>query len=371
MYLKILLTIFSICALSAPSKKVLTPKEEQINLVPNAGFETFSILPHGWFYRGADFTALVKDWSSASEASPDVYGPNINVPDTWQNRGFGIKRPRSGNYMVGITAFGCNQGKPHCREYVQVNLKEPLVPGQAYHVEFWASPLNTGMRSNNLGIYFSKNKLQEKTDRVLLREPQVYSKRIVPGNEFSWHKVQGDFTADEACKFLTIGNFYSDEETKNSSRAEGGHAFAYYYIDDVIVHKRPPIVTGVEDEFSDWYPLEENKVIALDNILFDTDKSTIRPQGKSDLTKLLHILQEYPTMEIEVGGHTDFIGSFDYNMELSLRRARSVVGYLVNNGVDQNRLSYIGYGTTRPIATNQNDEGRQQNRRVEFRIRKI
>ena len=58
--------------------------EENKNLVPNPGFEVFSIMPHGWFYRGADFTSLVKDWSSASEASPDVYGPNITVPDTWQ-----------------------------------------------------------------------------------------------------------------------------------------------------------------------------------------------------------------------------------------------------------------------------------------------
>lgn len=369
MYLKILLAILTLSLFHNPAADRV--KEEEANLVPNAGFEQFSILPHGWFYRGSDFTALIKDWSSASEASPDVYGPDINPPDTWKNRGFGEKRPRSGQYMVGITAFGCNQGKPHCREYVQVNLKEPLVPGQAYHVEFWASPLNSGMRANNIGIYFSKNKLQEKTDRVILREPQVFSKRIIPGNQFSWHKVQGDFTADEACKFLTIGNFYSDEETQNSSRAEGGHAFAYYYIDDVVVHKRPPIVTGVEDEFSDWYPLEENKVITLDNILFDTDKSTIRKKGQDDLTKLLHILEEYPTMEIEVGGHTDFVGGFDYNMELSLRRARSVVSYLMDHGVDQSRLSYIGYGTTRPIATNQNDEGRQQNRRVEFRIRKI
>lgn len=341
------------------------------NLIPNPGFEVFSILPHGWFYRGSDFSALVKDWSSASEASPDVYGPNINVPDTWQQRGFGKKGPRSGKYMAGITSFGCNQGKPHCREYVQVNLSEPLVPGQAYHVEFWASPLHTGMHSNNLGIHFSKAKLQEKTDRVVQRVPQIYSKRIVPGNEFSWHKIQGDITAKEACKFLTIGNFYSDEETLSSSKAEGGHAFAYYYIDDILVHKRPPIVSGVEDEFSDWYPLEEDKVIPLNNIFFDTDKSTIRPQGKSDLTKLLHILQEYPTMEIEVGGHTDFVGSFEYNMELSNKRAKSVVGFLIEKGIEIDRLSYLGYGTTRPIATNQNEEGRQQNRRVEFRIRKI
>ncbi len=345
--------------------------EESENLVPNPGFEVFSIIPHGWFYRGSDFTSLVKDWSSASEASPDVYGPSITVPDTWQEKGFGRKKPRSGQYMVGITAFGCNQGKPHCREYIQVNLTEPLVTGQAYHVEFWASPLHTGIHSNNLGILFSMQKLQEKTDRVVIKKPQIYSEKIVPGNEYIWHKIQGDFTAEDAYKFLTIGNFFTDEETLSSEGSENTHNYAYYYIDDVRVYKRPPIIDDFGDEFADWYPLEEDKVIPLDNILFDTDKSTLRTKGQNDLDRLYKILLEYPTMEIEVGGHTDSQGGFDYNMQLSNRRARAVVNYLANKGIEQDRLSYIGYGTTRHFATNDTEEGRQQNRRVEFRIRKI
>ncbi|MCB0686729.1 MAG: OmpA family protein [Saprospiraceae bacterium] len=345
--------------------------EENKNLVPNPGFEVFSIMPHGWFYRGADFTSLVKDWSSASEASPDVYGPNITVPDTWQEKGFGRKKPRSGSYMAGITAFGCNQGKPHCREYIQVNLTEPLVPGQAYHVEFWASPLHTGIHSNNLGILFSMQKLQEKTDRVVIKNPQIYSEKIVPGNEYIWHKIQGDITADKAYKFLILGNFFPDEETLSSEGSENSHNFAYYYIDDVMVYKRPPIIDETKDEFADWYPLEEDKIIPLDNILFDTDKAIIRTKGKSDLDRLYKILVEYPTMEIEVGGHTDNQGGFDYNMKLSNRRAKAVVSYLINKGIDEQRLSYIGYGTTRHIATNDTEEGRQQNRRVEFRIRTI
>lgn len=327
-------------------------------------------MPHGWFYHGSDFTALVKDWSSASEASPDVYGPTISVPKSWQDRGFGLKRPRNGNHMAGVTAFGCIQGKPHCREYIQVNLTEPLVPGQAYHVEFWASPLHTGIHSNNLGILFGVDKMQEKTDRVVKRAPHIFSEKIVPGNQYIWHKIQGDITADQPYKFLVIGNFFSDPETTTGTASKESHNFAYYYIDDVMVHKRPPI-KEVEDEFADWYPLEENKVIPLDNILFDTDKAVIRTKGKSDLDRLYKILLEYPTMEVEVGGHTDSQGGFEYNMLLSSRRARAVVQYLTKKGVEPERLSYIGYGTTRHVATNQTDEGRQLNRRVEFRIKRI
>jgi outer membrane protein OmpA-like peptidoglycan-associated protein len=170
---------------------------------------------------------------------------------------------------------------------------------------------------------------------------------------------------------LIIGNFFRDEETLSSEGSENSHNYAYYYIDDVKVTKRPPIMEGLKDEFADWYPLEEDKVIPLDNILFDSDRFTIRIKGKSDLDRLHKILIEYPTMEVEVGGHTDSQGGFDYNMQLSNKRARSVVGYLVTKGIEENRLSYIGYGTTRHVATNDTEEGRQQNRRVEFRIRKI
>jgi len=366
----ILLAVFTVMSILFLSWSATEPADGD-NLVPNPGFEAFSILPHGWFYRGSDFTSLVKDWSSASEASPDVYGPEITVPDKWQEKGFGRKKPRSGKHMVGITAFGCDQGKPHCREYIQVNLTEPLVVGQAYHVEFWASPLHTGIHSNNLGILFSQEKLQEKTDRVLLREPQVYSEKIIPGNQYIWHKIQGDFTAEEAFKYLTIGNFFADEETESSEGSENSHNFAYYYLDDVRVVKRPPILGETTDEFADWYPLEEDKIIPLDNILFDTDRFSLRTKGQDDLDKLFNILTEYPTMEVEVGGHTDDQGSFDYNMVLSSRRAKAVVQYLMDRGIESTRLSYIGYGTTRHVATNDTEEGRQLNRRVEFRIRKI
>ncbi len=370
LYKSVLLGISTLLSLWGLGSWYYPPSDED-NLVPNPSFESFSILPHGWFYRGSDFSSLVKDWSSASEASPDVYGPNITVPDTWQDKGFGKKEPRSGEYMVGITCFGCEQGKPHCREYLQVNLKEPLVPGQAYHVEFWASPLHTGMHANNLGIYFSERKLQEKTDRLVPRNPQVFSKKIIPGDQYLWHKVQGDFTAEKPCKFLIIGNFESDDSTQSRSHALNTQPFAYYYIDDVNVHKRPPLVEGVEDEFTDWYPLVEDRVIPLKNVLFDTDKSTIKKQGRSDLDKLIRLLREYPTMEVEVGGHTDHDGGFEYNIRLSNRRARAVVHYLTQRGIEESRLTYIGYGTTRPIATNQTEEGKQQNRRVEFRIRTI
>ncbi|NLA24516.1 MAG: OmpA family protein [Bacteroidales bacterium] len=111
--------------------------------------------------------------------------------------------------------------------------------------------------------------------------------------------------------------------------------------------------------------------IVLKNIFFDYDKATIRSESEVELTRLLTLLQAYPKMRIEIGGHTDSHGSLQYNTKLSNDRAKAVVDYLVEKGISASRLEYKGYAFNEPIATNDTDEGRQQNRRVEFKVLSI
>ncbi|HQL70451.1 MAG TPA: OmpA family protein, partial [Bacteroidales bacterium] len=108
--------------------------------------------------------------------------------------------------------------------------------------------------------------------------------------------------------------------------------------------------------------------IILKNIFFDYDKATIRPESENELTRLVTLLNAYPKMTIEIGGHTDNHGSLQYNTKLSNDRAKAVVDYLVSKGIAASRLQYKGYAFNEPIATNDTDEGRQQNRRVEFKV---
>lgn len=108
--------------------------------------------------------------------------------------------------------------------------------------------------------------------------------------------------------------------------------------------------------------------IVLRNIFFDFNKTTLRPESTKELQKLVKLLNDNPTFQIEVAGHTDNIGTEDYNMELSTGRAYVVYSYLIKNGIDKMRLSYKGYAFKQPIATNTTDAGRQMNRRTEFRI---
>ncbi len=102
------------------------------------------------------------------------------------------------------------------------------------------------------------------------------------------------------------------------------------------------------------------------NLLFDYDKSNIKPQYYSDLDQVIRVLKQNPGLRVEIQGHTDNIGSKNYNLPLSRRRAKSVANYLIRNGVDRNRLTTEGYWFSRPVAPNTTPEGRAKNRRVEL-----
>jgi outer membrane protein OmpA-like peptidoglycan-associated protein/tetratricopeptide (TPR) repeat protein len=108
--------------------------------------------------------------------------------------------------------------------------------------------------------------------------------------------------------------------------------------------------------------------MVLNNIFFDFDKASLRPDSKPELARVLNLLKDNPGMKIEISGHTDNKGSAVYNQRLSEARAKSVTDFLISAGIEKNRLTYIGYGFTKPIASNETEEGRQLNRRTEFKV---
>lgn len=115
-------------------------------------------------------------------------------------------------------------------------------------------------------------------------------------------------------------------------------------------------------------PIEVGTTVRIKNIYFDFDKTTLKPISFVELDKVVDLLQKNPTLEIEIAGHTDSKGSDDYNLNLSQGRAQAVVDYLISQGIEDYRLVARGYGETVPVATNDTDEGRAENRRVEFTV---
>ena len=102
--------------------------------------------------------------------------------------------------------------------------------------------------------------------------------------------------------------------------------------------------------------------------LFAVNSSTLLPGAYDELERVLKVLKHYPETSIRIAGHTDSIGSVDFNRKFSERRAEAVKNALVGMGVHPSRLTTIGYGARKPIASNTTEAGRQQNRRVEVRI---
>jgi outer membrane protein OmpA-like peptidoglycan-associated protein len=106
--------------------------------------------------------------------------------------------------------------------------------------------------------------------------------------------------------------------------------------------------------------------VALYGVLFDFNKSTLKPESDSVLQQVLALLQKDPALKLEVQGHTDNVGDDAYNQTLSEARAKSVMAWLTAHGVAAARLSFKGFGKTMPVASNDSDEGRAKNRRVEI-----
>ncbi len=107
---------------------------------------------------------------------------------------------------------------------------------------------------------------------------------------------------------------------------------------------------------------------AVQNVNFETNSSRLTSTSRTVLDQVVDILRRYPSYSMRIGGHTDSIGSRDVNQRISEERAKSCYDYLVQAGIQSNRLSYQGYGEAQPIADNRYEAGREQNRRVEFDI---
>ncbi len=111
-----------------------------------------------------------------------------------------------------------------------------------------------------------------------------------------------------------------------------------------------------------------NSSTVMRNIFFDYGKTILKAESKHEIEKVYNLLKKYPTMKLEISGHTDNVSSLRFNQKLSINRAKAVAKFLIDMGIEKNRLLTTGYAFSRPIADNSTIEGQRQNRRVELKI---
>lgn len=169
--------------------------------------------------------------------------------------------------------------------------------------------------------------------------------------------VESDSLKGDYLMVLTQGAEYALYVTR------AGYLFKSLNFNYSEVKNFEPIVVDIELE-----KIKTGSVVVLNNIFFDTDKYELKEKSTPELQKMLRLLNENPQVRIQVSGHTDNVGASDYNQQLSLKRATSVYQYLIDHGVDRKRVLFQGFGATRPVADNNTEAGRQQNRRIEVAI---
>ncbi len=137
---------------------------------------------------------------------------------------------------------------------------------------------------------------------------------------------------------------------------------------DGFIPKKIVVNRGEDERSIQLERIEQGKTIVMDSIYFEIDRAYLKKESLDVLDRVIAILKRNPSMKIEVRGHTDSTGEKAHNQRLSERRADAVVEYMIKNGISPERLSALGLGAEKPIASNANEEGRKKNRRTEFFI---
>lgn len=379
-----------LCSNLLAQNDTVTDTSSRVNLVYNGSFEEFRSCPKRLDAVG--ILTLVEGWYQPTRGSADYFnvcgGRECGVP---QNK-VGNQLPYDGDGYCGIYC-----SKNDYREYLQTRLRRKLHKGDSIRLSFYVSlsEESTGAVATlgglftetaiydtvrSLFLYKEKVQITDEISQIIAQpyDPQVVNDVAIPlVDTKGWQQVSGTFVAEGGEQYVTIGNFELAERSgyTNPDTLTQLLPGAYYYIDNVTIqclNCKPPVADDLNVDST--YLTEEQPAFSvgstfvLKDIFFEFDKSTLLQQSYFELRKLLTLLATYPKMRIEISGHTDDKGSDSYNLRLSESRAKAVTDYLISKGVSEKRLQYKGYGKSRPIDTNDTEEGRANNRRVEFKV---
>lgn len=363
-------------------------------MVPNPSFETVRTCPvtmdqvkfcEGWFPFGT------------ADPSPDLFHACaekgfMGIPTNI----FGDQKAHSGDAYVGFIAYLTSKsGKgwrvpSNHREFMMVQLTKPLIKGNSYYAEMWVNLAdNCEFAINSLGMLFTEDLPGFNWMAMDLGyyKPQVNSDpKVMLNKQNEWVKVSGTFVAKGNELALSIGNFNADKTIK-TQKTKRKYEFgidtrvpkklrpliAYYFIDDIKVipvdpnesiYADPIVVKEREEDY--FGPAEVGTKFVLENIFFEFDKSVLLESSFAELQRLIDYMNSNKRIKIEIEGHTDNIGTFQYNKRLSSERAKAVSDYMISKGINEFRVDFKGYGGAQPRVSNDAPEGRALNRRVEF-----
>lgn len=326
---------------------------EELNLFRNPAFR-----PAGKKTGDGKYTlnrTLIPDWEPAGE-SPDVYIEN-------------------GLVLLGFRAGGLNY------EVVQGRLKKPLQAGKRYCFSFSVKlKKDNNYCLNRIGAWFTHRQVAI-TDRsfpegkgILVRSP--YATPVALRD--SWMTIRTSFTAiggEQNVYFSQFSNTDSSRFWPLDSIFDGStNGEIYYYLRNPVLTETGsdadcPCNADLCPEPAEPEEPQKAQVFVLEAVQFNTGSWDLLETAYPALDSLAGILEANAALRLDITGHTDNQGKPADNLKLSEKRAKAVFDYLISQGLEKNRMTFIGKGDTEPLEDNETEEGRQLNRRVEFRLR--
>ncbi|MCG2461868.1 OmpA family protein [Flavobacteriaceae bacterium F89] len=350
--LKISSVIFLLCSIFAWGQ----------NLVRNPSFEDYNACPDNL----GSFNSDLIYWSTPSLGSTDYFNAcssSMGIPDNFN----GSQASKFGHGYAGMYLYAPGD----YREYMQAELTQNLIKGARYTLSFYLCRAEKSDFSiTDLGVVFSEEKIDLSIKKELskmqlsrIKENRFHWVNIANtkfySNSDEWVLVTTEFTATGIERFMTLGNFKSNRATRLKKIRGGSNKGAYYYVDMVSLVK-------ISEK---GYLVDKPQI--LETLFFEFDKYELPEASIEELNDLYAILQEDTSIQLEINGYTDNVGSDSYNESLSKKRAKAVATYLLGLGLKENRVQWNGLGGTNPIHNNDTPEGRKKNRRVEFVFTKL
>lgn len=362
------------------------------NLVDNGGFESV-----GGKIKKTGQIDLATGWKSPTGARADLFLSDSKIPEVGAPKNvYGDEAPKEGENYAGFVAY--SYGDKMARTYVMAKLKTPLKKDVKYCVSFYVSLAEASKYSSNqIGMNISKKEFGTDAKSSIIDETQIlHPKNKIVNAMYGWELICGTFVAEGGEKYITIGNFTSNENTKNERNKKVDDfkgtqvVAAYYFVDDIsvkVIGEGETCDCGVEDDASDVSTTIYQKSIVVNDkmspkqkieaqgLYFAFGKDKLTQQGMAALDLVATEMKANPSLSITLNGHSDpkedeMAEKKPIYAEMDKKRVAAVKAYLVSKGVEESRITGSPKGNTvsNPEINEQDEDDLKmaKNRRVQI-----
>lgn len=374
---------------------VLAWGQDGQNIVPNGSFESLAKKP-----KKLGSIENATGWVSPTGVRADLFtgsSEEIGVPANVM----GNEMAQEGGNYVGIVGFSYGNKLP--RSYVMTKLDTPMKKDMAYCVKFYVSLAEASKyASNNMAANFGKKPFGTDSKVSIVAEPSLMhfnNDHKIMSARYNWTEICGVYTAEGGEKYMTLGNFLSDEDTRSERMKKdpdikvAQSISAYYYIDNVSVillsdgDKCECEADDGSDDFSTTIyqqtftvteEMTPTQIVEIQQVYFAFGKEKVSSQGETSLNVIAEQMKANPEMKLEIIGHNnemeDSVGmENDYYVDMDNKRIGKVMEYLMEQGITENRLIAVRKGATLPneeVSELDDDDLRlAKSRRVTFKVR--